>query len=174
MRIKELFAVPAGAKVTEKMFAKVLISSVCSILLCMTCLVGTTWAWFTVSIENTGNVLQIGTAEVKVTVDGSTVSIENSNSPDDLNKKAAVYVTFLFKEKAVGYTVLDSNNRYQTTLTLEGALEDPSLLTWTASWYPPEDQTIQELTGNILPLTEETAEYTEDTAAPAAETEATD
>ena len=46
-------------KVTENLFNKVLISAVCTILLCMTCLVSTTWAWFTVSIENTGNVIQI-------------------------------------------------------------------------------------------------------------------
>ena len=40
--MKELFAVPEGKKITEKMFGRVLISSVCSILLCMACLIGTT------------------------------------------------------------------------------------------------------------------------------------
>lgn len=61
MRLKDLFTVPTGQKVTEKHLRRVLISSICSILLCMTCLVGATWAWFTVSIENTDNVIQIAT-----------------------------------------------------------------------------------------------------------------
>ena len=59
MRIKDLFTVPEGEKVTEQVFHRVLISSICGILLCMACLAGTTWAWFTVSIENTDNVIEI-------------------------------------------------------------------------------------------------------------------
>lgn len=69
MRIKELFTVPEGEKITEKLFSRVLLSSICSILLCMACLVSTTWAWFTVSIENTGNEIWIAsvTPDVKIT-----------------------------------------------------------------------------------------------------------
>ena len=51
MRIKELFTVPQGTKVTEKAFGRVLISSVCSILLCMACLLSTSWAWFTANLD---------------------------------------------------------------------------------------------------------------------------
>ena len=68
MRIKNPFTVPTTEKVTEKHLYRVLISSVCSILLCMSCLAGTTWAWFTVSVENTGNVIQIATVSHTVTV----------------------------------------------------------------------------------------------------------
>lgn len=75
MRIKSLFSIPDGEKVTDKALRRVLISSICSILLCMTCLVSTTWAWFTVSIENRGNVIQI--AEVKKNV---TITDINTNS----------------------------------------------------------------------------------------------
>lgn len=68
MRIKELFTVPEGTKVTEKLFGKVLLSTVCSILLCMACLVSTTWAWFAVEIENTENVLWIAKPTVEVVI----------------------------------------------------------------------------------------------------------
>lgn len=64
MRISELFTVPKGKKITEKMMARVLISSICSILLCMVCLAGTTWAWFAVSIENPGNEIQISSVTI--------------------------------------------------------------------------------------------------------------
>ena len=59
MRIKHLFTVTPEEKLTEKRLLQVLISSVCSMLLCMACLAGTTWAWFEVSIENHDNEIRI-------------------------------------------------------------------------------------------------------------------
>lgn len=56
----------------EQQFYRVLASSVCGILLCMSCLVGTTWAWFMASVENTENVIQLAKWELKTSVtDGS-------------------------------------------------------------------------------------------------------
>ena len=65
LKIAHLFTVPAGEKVTEKAFLRVLISSVCSMLLCMGCLFGTTWAWFTLEIDNPQNEIQIAKVEFK-------------------------------------------------------------------------------------------------------------
>ncbi len=76
MRLKDLFTVPTGHKVTEKHLRRVLISSICSILLCMTCPVSTTWAWFAVSIENTGNIIEIATVTTHIDVMKDGVSIE--------------------------------------------------------------------------------------------------
>ena len=73
MRIKDWFTVPEGKSVTEKVFGRVLLSSVCSILLCMVCLASTTWAWFSVSLENTGNEIQIAAATVEVKVNDTTL-----------------------------------------------------------------------------------------------------
>lgn len=73
MRIKDWFTVPEGKKVTEKVFGRVLLSSVCSILLCMVCLASTTWAWFSVSLENKGNEIQIAAATVEVKVNDTTL-----------------------------------------------------------------------------------------------------
>ena len=80
MRIKSLFSIPDGEKVTEKALRKVLISSICAILLCMTCLVSTTWAWFAVDIENKDNTIQIAQWSLDVTInneEGDPVSPEN-------------------------------------------------------------------------------------------------
>lgn len=117
MRIKELFTVAEGEKVTEKTFGRVLISSVCSIVLCMACLVGSTWAWFAVDIENKGNEIQIATVTSAVTVlkgneevprpgDGAytleagtyniRVQVTNdATAEDDLNKMSALYVSMV-------------------------------------------------------------------------------
>lgn len=71
MRIKDLFTIPEGEKVTEQAFSRVLISSICSILLCMACLVGTTWAWFTVDLENQGNEIQISKVTADIRIEGA-------------------------------------------------------------------------------------------------------
>ena len=154
MKLKELFKVPEGKKITEKCLYRVLISYVCSILLCMSCLAGTTWAWFTVDVENTGNVIEIGTATVVVdTAGGATVfdsgkimehgtyslRVWNSNTADDFNKKATLYVTFFVDEQVQGYTILgpseDEHNHYQSYITLN--LGKDSKVSWTASWIQP-------------------------------------
>ena len=171
MRIKELFIAPNGTKVTEKMFTKVLISSVCSILLCMVCLISTTWAWFVVSIENEGDVIQIGNADANVTVNGGTVYIENSNFPDDFDKKATLYVTLIFNDEAAGYVVLDAENGYKKTL--EGSFDNSVKVSWIASWFPPQGQDIEELTGNKIPLAEKNTESTTETTLAASSEEAT-
>lgn len=68
MRIKELFMVPEGTKVTEKVFGKVLLSTILGIFLCTVCLTSTTWAWFVVGIENQGNEIRIATVTSDVTL----------------------------------------------------------------------------------------------------------
>lgn len=80
MRIKELFTIPEGTKVTEKMFGRVLLSSIFSILLCMVCLVSTTWAWFSVSVENTDNKIVLATVKTNLVItmsDGKTADAAN-------------------------------------------------------------------------------------------------
>ena len=180
MRLNELFAVPKGKKVTEKVFARVLVASVCSIVLSMACLAGTTWAWFTVSIENKENVIQIGTPEVTLTVDGKAfesgselpagsyrLHIKHANEMDAFQQKSTLYVTlnmgkttpvtFKMGESTAVYTVL-SHTPYETEITLVS--ENPFRLSWIVTWFEPENA--ERLDGNTIILgAEESAESTE-------------
>lgn len=74
--VKYLFTVPEGEKVTDRHFRRVLISSVCSILLSMTCLVGTTWAWYTASIQTPAITLQVAYHNVQL-VDENNAPLQN-------------------------------------------------------------------------------------------------
>ena len=78
MRLKELFIIPEDQKATEQAFRRVLISTICCVMLCMVCLAGTTWAWFTVDVVNQGNEIQIASASADVYIDGQFVE---SNYP---------------------------------------------------------------------------------------------
>ena len=134
MRIKEYFTVPKGQKVTEKNLRRVLICAICSILLCMSGLAGTTWAWYVVGIENTANEIYIAAPQVVVTVDGSkldvsvtsatlspgehTIQIEHANELDDLNRKSELYVT-LTADGTSQYIILNHDNMYTQTITVK-------------------------------------------------------
>ncbi len=182
MRIKELFTVPDGKKITEKTLSKVLLSSICGILLCMACLAGTTWAWFSVSIENIENVVQIGTADVKVVVNGGTncfvsgsdlpqgnceIVIEHSNLPDDFDKKATLYVTIICEEEVAGYAILNDDNEHKITLQCD--VGEAVRFSWIVSWFPPVGTV--PLEGNKIPLeNEESTDPPEETTGSTVET----
>lgn len=193
MRIKDLLTVPEGQKVTEKHLRRVLISSICSILLCMTCLVSTTWAWFTVSIENTGNVIQIGKPEV-IVMEGNvklssgvtleaekhTVQIEHANKLDDLKKKSTLYVTLTVRSgdaeegtavTKVVYVTLNHDNNYRTEVTVTSNLG--CTLSWEVTWFAPDGAA--ELTGDTIDVSvEEPTEPPTDESAEALTEESTD
>lgn len=149
MRIKSLFSVPDGEKVTEKALRKVLISSVCAALLCMTCLVGTTWAWFTVSIENTGNEIWIGEPQVSLTTEELPdnvieVSIVHASGLDDLEKKSTLYVTLTVRygeQQTVVYTTLNDANKYAAVIQIQNNTGGNCSFDCAAAWNAPEDFT---------------------------------
>lgn len=55
-------------KMTEQQFLRILTSSVCGIVLCLVGLVSTTWAWYSLEIECTNNVIQVGEFNAVVTL----------------------------------------------------------------------------------------------------------
>lgn len=73
---KAFFSVPEGEKIKEKYFRRMLAASICSILLCVTCLVSVTWAWFSVSVEYPDNALQMGEFRVGFDVENLADSTE--------------------------------------------------------------------------------------------------
>ena len=161
MKFMELFSVPEGKKITEKYLYKVLISSICSILLCMGCLAGTTWAWFTVSIENAENVISVASspeAEIRMTPevpmtysrDESVMfleqgeydlAVDHGGEEDDLQQKSALYVTVSLaaydsEEVVQGYVVLNGENKYSEKIKIVAGQD--CACSWEVSWFEPE------------------------------------
>ena len=201
MRIKDLFTVPTGQKVTEKHLRRVLISSVCSILLCMSCLVGTTWAWFTVSVESKENEIQMATISVDVTItQGENIIGQSNDGNYSLNKgqytmhfklnnnateaKAPVYLVISVvgsDEPASHYCAVfaQGTNGAEKVLSL-GIPSDSSQVSFSVSWVRPvsanlladETAMIGELPPEPTePPTEETTEAEESAEPEASEEE---
>lgn len=166
MQFHSLYNVAKGQKITEQYLRRVLAISICGILLCMSCLVGTTWAWFTVSIENQENVIQIATlsAQVEIQYQGETVS-EPSDGRYTLAKgvysvilkvesdaaatdglghsrcPAYVLVTMSSGSEQVKhyYMVFDAGLGQQTKEL--GIDEDSTTVTFSVSWVKPASAT---------------------------------
>lgn len=169
-------------KVTEKYMRRVLAVSICGILLCMSCLVATTWAWFVVGVENTENIIQIATEPPSVSVKENDVAISNdvpnlsagvhtlevihSGNVDDLAQRSRLYVTFSVNEVVKGYVTLNRDNGYKTTIQI--TTDSECFVSWTVSWFEPDGA--DALQGNAIDLSAETdadTEETEETTQPA-------
>ena len=181
MKLRKLFSVPEGKNITEKCLYRVLVSSICSILLYMGCLAGTTWAWYVVGIENTGNVIEVAREpEVIITVndagfdsganlasDINVVYVTHAGELDDLQRKSTLYVTFLLGEQVQGYVMLNHENGYEAIVTIMADSE--AALSWTVSWFAPNGA--EPVADNLIDLrSEEETEPTEESTEPADET----
>ena len=157
MLFKNLFTVPTGQKVTERHLTRVLVASICSILLCMGCLVSTTWAWFTLSIENTGNEIWIGEPKIHLTIDGEAyvsgtepsgsnvqLTMTHANESDDFDKKSTLYVTLNVhcgEETTSVYVILNEVNGYSALVNIQNDTGASYSVTWTVSWFAPPNAT---------------------------------
>ena len=185
MKFRELFSVPEGKTITEKNLYRMLISSICGILLCMGCLAGTTWAWFAVSVENAENVIAVASnPEVVITVndagfDSSSnlgsgthiVRVTHAGELDDVQQKSTLYVTFSLNEAVQGYVMLNHENGYSANINI--TTDKECVLSWTVSWFEPDSA--EPVVDNLIELrseeetepTEESTEPTEETTEPA-------
>ena len=181
MKFRELFSVPEGKGITEKILYRVLVSSICSILLCMGCLAGTTWAWFSVSIENEENVIAVASnPEVVITVndagfDSSSnlgsgthiVRVTHASELDDVQQKSTLYVTFSINEEVQGYVMLNHENGYTASINI--TTDQECILSWTVSWFMPDSA--KPVADNLIELrSEEETEPTEESTEPTEET----
>ncbi len=194
MHINELFTVPEGEKITEKVFGRVLISSFFSILLCIVCLVGTTWAWFTVSIENEGNEIQIATVTANVNIQDEAENVVNEAASGNYNLaagtytihikldnnatewKRAVYVVMSVvcnhEQKYYYFTFENANREITQTLSIGGV---PATIGFSVSWIKPASG--ESVGGEAIVIgeipTEPSTQWMEATTAPTTPHEAT-
>lgn len=186
MKMKNLFSIPEGKKITEKYLHRMLISSICSILLCMSCLAGTTWALFAVTIENGNNVIEIAEKpQAAMKVDGRDFESGTELTPgyhrlivkhgveqDDLQRKSLLYVTLTLTESTASsegdtksspqsvcaYTLLGAEHGDYSEITID--INAACRLSWAVSWFAPDGATLVE-NGGTIQLTVQQQEKTD-------------
>jgi hypothetical protein len=184
MRIKDLFTVPEGKPITEKTFYRVLICTVCSMIFTMSCLVGTTWALFSVSVENQDNKISISEVTVAlnqeyvpsiVQLKAGTYDVKVSyrHEADSLSQVSKAYVIFRLGTEELGYIALGGDDPAEKTVKITAA-EDSELhykITWKRSELPENLPLLDDVTSSVTKT--ETTETTEATDSADA-TESTD
>ena len=123
---KKLFSgllyVPKHGKVSDKEFTRIMISSVLGIMLCVICLAGLTWAWFSGSVSSAAN--NITAASFNIQID---VNVKGTETPVPRTVENGIYSFSLENNKAydvkitadgtatTGYCeVIFGGNRYHT------------------------------------------------------------
>ena len=152
--LKNLFSVPKGKKVTDADMKRVLVSSVCGILVCMTCLISSTWAWYTVSAETAPFAIEVADLKLTLTVNdaklektslelapaqATTVQVKFSpaQTADSLNVTAKRYIVMTVlaeQEQPVGtYYIACTGNVTEVALVTDVACE----VFFTPAWQIP-------------------------------------
>ena len=105
---KKLFSgllyVPKHGKVSDKEFTRIMISSVLGIMLCVICLAGLTWAWFSGSVSSAAN--NITAASFNIQIDVNVKGTKTTVSPTVENGK------YSFS--------LENNEVYDVKITADG------------------------------------------------------
>lgn len=66
--IKFALYIPRHSKSTDENILRLLVPSLLGILLCMICLAGTTWAWFTASVQTQPQTIEAANYDIAVSI----------------------------------------------------------------------------------------------------------
>lgn len=137
-------------KLSDKAFARLALTSILGILVCIICLCSTTYAWFTGSVQVDNNTFKAADAcllSVSVYKDGTEVAIIDTDNSATLECEGMYTVTLtLPKESASGYLVLtvdgqeyysdylQRNDDTDQTLTFTLNVKAAKNVTFTARW----------------------------------------
>ena len=119
-------------KMTEQQFLRILASTVCGVMLCLVGLVSTTWAWYSMDIVCTNNVIQVGVFDAEMVVTQGDVDVQS----DSENRYAAgTYLVHIDSRNSntPGYCVVrveGENDRQTIQLYPSGHTEGPSGVTF--------------------------------------------
>ena len=140
-------------KLSDKAFARLVLTSILGILVCIICLCSTTYAWFTGSVQVDSNTLKaadaclLSVSVYKDGAEGSLATVDTVNAATLECEEGTYTVTLtLPKESASGYLVLtvdgqeyysdylQRNDNTDQTLTFTLNVKAAKTVTFTARW----------------------------------------
>ena len=143
---------------------RMMLTSVLGMLICVVCLAGTTWAWFTANsgIDDTDNPLSVETAQVNVAVriDNQDIVTVSGGNPKTIpiaeNKIHSVTLTddYGTSTKKYCYVTVDGD-RYYVDLSSSNSIEftvcsSSGSMTIKASWSAPDSGSSPISNGNTI------------------------
>lgn len=153
--LKSIFYNPKDTKPTDENIMRLLMPSFVGIVICMVCLAGSTWAWFTATVYTPPQTISTANFDVEVTVDGTQVT-----APIKLNEGQAYDITInaIGNAPSGGYCKIEIGDKAYYTdqvlpgkpLTFKFAPETTDNCTFTGVWgkYSGEGNIIRQ--GDII------------------------
>ena len=128
-----LFYVPKYEKVSDVSFSRIIVSSVLGILLCIFCLAGLTWAWFSGSSSSAANSITAAEFKVKVKINGS--EITSADGKYTLNQTVNTVTVTADGSATTGYCKVNfGGDIYHTIQIFKVPAEDkPDSVTFTVN-----------------------------------------
>ena len=128
-----LFYVPKYEKVSDVSFSRIIVSSVLGILLCIFCLAGLTWAWFSGSSSSAANSITAAEFKVKVKINGS--EITSADGKYTLNQTVNTVTVTADGSATTGYCIVKfGENTYHTVQIFKVPAENnPQSVTFTVN-----------------------------------------
>lgn len=122
--LKSIFYSPKHTKPTDENILRLLMPSVAGIIVCMVCLAGMSWAWFTVSVQTKPQTITAGNYGIEVTVTDATGVPVDLTTPLKKGQFYTVILTAGGTAPSGGYCKVESGGK---TLYTEPILPDQSL-----------------------------------------------
>lgn len=124
-------------KLSDRAFARLILTSFLSIAMCIICLCSTTWAWFSESVPSSNNEIKTaGECQLSVSVkeDGENeTQLDNIENGVELKEGASYTVTLsLPKGSASGYCIISTDTqKYYTDFIKRHDDEQAKMITFT-------------------------------------------
>ena len=91
--IKFALYIPRHSKSTDENILRLLVPSLLGILLCMICLAGTTWAWFTASVQTQPQTIEAANYDIAVSITNESGDFVSHGQPLETGKSYKVTLT---------------------------------------------------------------------------------
>ena len=91
--IKFALYIPRHSKSTDENILRLLVPSLLGILLCMICLAGTTWAWFTASVQTQPQTIEAANYDIAVSITNESGDFVSHGQPLEGGKSYKVTLT---------------------------------------------------------------------------------
>lgn len=140
--LKRIFYIPKHEKPSDENILRLLMPSVVGIALCMVCLAGSTWAWFSASVQTVAQTIEAANFDISAAVIDASGQSVPSGQPLQAGQKYTVTLTATGNAPSGGYCEVESGAvpLYTETILPDRSLtftlipETEAAYTFTAVW----------------------------------------
>lgn len=127
--LKHILYIPKHQKPTDENILRLLLPSVLGVILCMVCLAGTSWAWFTSTVQTPPQTIESANFDISVTITDANAQPVDLAQPLQTGKPYTVTLTATGTAPSGGYCIIEGGS--EKLYTEQVFLNQPQTFTFT-------------------------------------------